>query len=85
MHLGFPSRISGSELALAVGKDGREMLRFEACAPQAPPPDRLRVSELETAAIRAADIVGFSRPYPTQTRTARLRACLATRAPDRSQ
>ena len=32
MHLGFPSRISGSELALAVGKDGREMLRFEACA-----------------------------------------------------
>ena len=28
MHLGFPSRISGSELALAVGKDGREMLRF---------------------------------------------------------
>jgi hypothetical protein len=32
MHLGFPSRISGSELALAVGRDGREMLRFEACA-----------------------------------------------------
>ena len=32
MYLGFPTGISGSEFALAVGKDGREMLRFEACA-----------------------------------------------------
>jgi hypothetical protein len=52
MYLGFPTGISGSELALAVVKNGREMLRFEASARKPRHPIGPCQSKLYTASLR---------------------------------